>query len=66
MLMVVEIGLIAPPIGLNVYVVANIAKNVKIGEIYRGVIPFLLSDFIRVTLLLIFPVITLWALRFVR
>jgi C4-dicarboxylate transporter, DctM subunit len=66
MLMVVEIGLIAPPIGLNVYVVANIAKNVPIGEIYRGVLPFLVSDFIRVTLLLFFPPIALWALRFVH
>ena len=65
MLMVVEIGLIAPPIGLNVYVVANIAQTVPIGEIYRGIMPFLASDFIRVTLLLFFPPLTLWALRFV-
>jgi C4-dicarboxylate transporter DctM subunit len=66
MLMVVEIGLIAPPIGLNVYVVANIAKNIPVGEIYRGIMPFLFSDFIRVTLLLFFPQITLWAVRFVQ
>lgn len=59
MLTVIEIGLIAPPIGLNVYVVANIARTVPIGEIYRGIMPFLISDFLRVTLLLFVPQITL-------
>lgn len=59
MLMVIEIGLIAPPIGLNVYVVANIARTVPIGEIYRGIMPFLISDFLRVVLLLLIPQITL-------
>jgi len=65
MLVVVSVGLIAPPIGLDVYVVHNIAKTVRIGEIYRGIVPFLVSDFVRVLLLLFFPVLTLWALRFV-
>ncbi len=59
MLTVIEIGLIAPPIGLNVYVVANIARNVPIGEIYRGIMPFLVSDFLRVLLLLLVPQVTL-------
>ena len=59
MLMVIEIGLIAPPIGLNVYVVANIARTVPIGEIYRGIMPFLISDFLRVVFLLLIPQITL-------
>lgn len=59
MLMVIGIGLIAPPIGLNVYVVANIARDVPIGEIYRGIMPFLVSDFLRVVLLLLIPQITL-------
>ncbi len=59
MLTVIEMGLIAPPIGLNVYVVANIARNVRIGEIYRGIMPFLISDFLRVVLLLLIPQITL-------
>ena len=59
MLTVIEMGLIAPPIGLNVYVVANIARSVPIGEIYRGILPFLVSDFLRVLLLLLVPQITL-------
>ena len=65
MLMVIEIGLIAPPIGLNVYVVANVAGNVPLREIYLGIMPFLISDLVRILLLLFFPVITLWALQFV-
>ncbi|MBX3518942.1 MAG: TRAP transporter large permease [Xanthobacteraceae bacterium] len=65
MLVVVSVGLIAPPVGLTVYVVANIAKNVPIGEIYRGIMPFLLSDVVRVLLLLFFPILTLFLVRFV-
>ena len=65
MLVVVSVGLIAPPVGLTVYVVANIAKNVPIGEIYRGIMPFLLSDIVRVLLLLFFPILTLYLVRFV-
>ena len=48
MLVVVSVGLIAPPIGLDVYVVHNIAKTVPIGEIYRGIMPFLVSDVVRI------------------
>ncbi len=65
-LMVVEIGLIAPPVGLNVYVVNGIDKETPIAESYRGVLPFLVSDFIRTTLLLLFPVISLYLIRFMR
>jgi TRAP-type C4-dicarboxylate transport system permease large subunit len=64
-LVVVSVGLIAPPVGLTVYVVANIAKNVPIGEIYRGIMPFLLSDIVRVLLLLFLPILTLFLVRFV-
>jgi tripartite ATP-independent transporter DctM subunit len=66
MLMVIAMGLIAPPIGLNVYVVANIARTVPIGEIYRGVLPFLIWDVIRIVLMLFFPFITLWLVQFVK
>ncbi len=66
MLMATGVGLVAPPIGLNVYVVANIARTVPIGEIYRGAAPFLAADLVRLTLLVLAPQLTLWALRFVR
>ncbi len=65
-LMVVEIGLIAPPVGLNVYVVNGIAKDTPIAESYRGVLPFLLTDFIRTALLLSFPVISLYLVRLMK
>lgn len=66
MVVVVSVGLIAPPIGLDVYVVHKIAKTVPIGEIYHGVLPFLVSDVARIVLLLFFPQITLFALRFLK
>jgi TRAP-type C4-dicarboxylate transport system permease large subunit len=64
-LMVVEIGLIAPPVGLNVYVVNGMARDVPMSETYRGVMPFLASDAVRVTLLLLFPSISLWLVRLI-
>jgi C4-dicarboxylate transporter, DctM subunit len=59
-LMTVGFGLLAPPVGLNVYVVNGMAKDVPIAESYRGVMPFLVSDVIRTVLLLLFPGISLW------
>jgi C4-dicarboxylate transporter, DctM subunit len=64
-LTVVGVGMLAPPVGLNVYVVNSMAKDVPIAESYRGVIPFLVSDFLRATLVLFFPAIALWILQFV-
>jgi len=64
-LMTVGFGLLAPPVGLNVYVVNGMAKDVPIGESYRGVMPFLCSDVIRTTLLILFPPLSLWLVQFV-
>ena len=68
-LMTVGFGLLAPPVGLNVYVVNGIIKGsgspVPIGESYRGVMPFLASDVIRTLLLLFFPGLSLWLVKFV-
>ena len=64
-LMTVGFGLLAPPVGLNVYVVNGMAKDVPIGESYRGVLPFLASDVVRTTLLLLFPGLSLWLVQFV-
>ncbi len=62
-LMVVEIGLITPPVGLNVFIINKMAGDVKIADTFKGVIPFLLSDFVRVGILFAFPSITLFLLR---
>lgn len=58
-LMVVEIGLITPPVGLNAFVVNRIAKDVKLSDTFRGIIPFLTTDIIRVALLFFFPSLAL-------
>jgi C4-dicarboxylate transporter, DctM subunit len=65
-LMVVQIGLIAPPVGLNVYVINGMAKDVPMAESYRGIMPFLVSDFIRTGLLVAFPPITLWLVQYMN
>ena len=65
-LMVVQIGLIAPPVGLNVYVINGLAKDVSMAESYRGILPFLVSDFIRTALLVAFPPITLWLVKYMN
>ena len=64
-LMTVGFGLLAPPVGLNVYVVNGLARDVPIGESYRGVLPFLISDTVRTVLLLLFPPITLALVQFI-
>ena len=67
-LMTVGFGMLAPPVGLNVYVVNGMTKNkhnaVPIAESYRGVLPFLMADTIRALLVLTFPGISLYVLRF--
>jgi C4-dicarboxylate transporter DctM subunit len=65
-LMTVGFGMLAPPVGLNVYVVNSMAKDVPISESYQGVMPFLISDALRMVLLLFCPAIALWLVGFVR
>ena len=64
-LMTVGFGLLAPPVGLNVYVVNGMARDVPIAESYRGVMPFLISDTVRTIVLVIFPPISLWLVKYV-
>ena len=64
-LLTVGFGLLSPPVGLNVYVVNGMAKDVPIGDSYRGVLPFLASDALRLLLLLVFPSISLWILKYI-
>jgi len=58
-LMVVEIGLITPPVGLNVFLINSLAKDVPMIDTFRGVIPYLASDAVRVTLIVAFPIMSL-------
>ena len=59
-LMTVSFGLIAPPVGLNVYVVNNLARDVPMSETYKGLMPFLAWDIIRMAILLFVPALSLW------
>jgi tripartite ATP-independent transporter DctM subunit len=62
-LMVVGIGLTAPPIGLNVFVVSGIARDVPIQKTYRAILPFIVADIIKIGLLILFPGLALWLVR---
>ena len=62
-LIVVEIGLITPPVGLNVFIINRAAGDVALSETFRGIWPFLLADLMRVGLLLGIPGLTLWLVR---
>lgn len=61
-LMVVEIGLIHPPLGMNLFIVNKVARDVPYLETAKGVLPFLASDLVRIVLLVAFPGICLWLL----
>jgi C4-dicarboxylate transporter, DctM subunit len=62
-LIVVGFGLTCPPIGLNVFVISSLARDVPITSTYRGVLPFLVADVVRLGLVLAFPMLALWLVR---
>lgn len=55
----VELGLISPPVGMNVFVIKASAPDISIKDIYRGVVPFIMSDIVRLGLLIAFPSLAL-------
>ncbi|MDA1329178.1 MAG: TRAP transporter large permease subunit [Proteobacteria bacterium] len=59
-LIVVEVGLITPPVGMNLFIIQSMAPDVPMQATYRGVLPFVLSDLLRVALLVAVPGLTLW------
>ena len=62
-LIVVEVGLITPPVGMNLFVINKLARDVPLSESFKGVLPFVLSDLVRVVILTAFPAITLFAVH---
>lgn len=62
-LIVVELGLITPPVGMNVFVISALAKDTPMSETFKGVLPFFGAEIIRVVLLLVFPALVLWLPR---
>ena len=65
-LIVVEVGLITPPVGLNVFVINKLAKNVTIVESFKGVLPFIASDILRIIILVLFPSLTLFLVHLIH
>ncbi|ETX13037.1 C4-dicarboxylate ABC transporter permease [Roseivivax halodurans JCM 10272] len=59
-LIVVELGLITPPVGMNVFIISALARDIPMIETFKGVLPFFVTELIRVGLLLLFPALTLW------
>lgn len=55
-----EVGFLTPPLGINLYVMQGVAKEISISSIFRGVLPFLAADFIHLLLIILFPAIVLW------
>jgi TRAP-type C4-dicarboxylate transport system permease large subunit len=58
--MTVELGLIHPPVGMNIFVIKSVLEDIKISTIFYGVIPFIITDLIRLAILVIFPVLATW------
>ena len=64
-LIVVEVGLITPPVGMNLFIINSMADDIPIGQTYRGALPFVVTDIIRVVILTMFPAITLSLVWFI-
>jgi TRAP-type C4-dicarboxylate transport system permease large subunit len=58
--MTVELGLIHPPVGMNVFVIKTVVKDVSFATIFLGVLPFVATDIIRLVVLILFPAIATW------
>lgn len=59
-LVVVEVGLITPPVGMNVFVISSIADNCDISDTFKGVSPFFVAELIRIVILVSLPILALW------
>jgi C4-dicarboxylate transporter DctM subunit len=58
--MTVELGLIHPPVGMNIFVIKSVIEDVKISTIFYGVLPFIVTDLLRLVILIAFPVLATW------
>ena len=58
--MTVELGLIHPPVGMNVFVIKSVIREVKLSTVFYGVMPFVLTDILRLAILITFPILATW------
>ncbi|RVU85624.1 TRAP transporter large permease [Leucothrix sargassi] len=63
---VINLGMITPPVGLNVFIINGIRTDIGLSNIYRGVMPFIIADFVRLGLLIAVPGLSLWLLQAIR
>jgi TRAP-type C4-dicarboxylate transport system permease large subunit len=57
---IIELGMLIPPLGMNVFVVKGVAPQIPLASIYRGVAPYVMSNLVRLAILLVFPALSLW------
>ncbi len=60
LVMTIEVGMITPPIGMNVFVLHGVAGNIPLNTIFRGILPFFYADLVRITLVILIPALALW------
>lgn len=60
MVLLVEMGVVTPPFGLNLFVMKSLAPDVPLTKVFRGVLPFVMADAVKVALLIVFPSLALW------
>jgi len=60
MLVVVEIGMITPPFGLNLFILKNVDPNIRLGTVMKGVLPFVTADLLKIIIIVAFPALSLW------
>lgn len=65
-LIVVELGLITPPVGMNVFIISALDKETPMSETFKGVMPFFGAEMVRIAILIAFPAITLWLPAFLK
>ena len=53
--MVAELGLITPPVGLNLFIITTVVKDLPLGTVYRGIVPFIVLDIVRISLMILLP-----------
>ncbi|MEQ9572085.1 MAG: TRAP transporter large permease subunit, partial [Nitratireductor sp.] len=58
--MVIEIGMITPPVGINVFVIKGLRQDIPLGTIFRGITPFLIANVIALLLVVLFPQLATW------
>jgi C4-dicarboxylate transporter, DctM subunit len=63
---VVEIGLISPPVGMNLFVINALLPHVPTRTVFHGVLPFMFADVVRLAILVAFPIISTWLPNLMR